>query len=58
MEKLKINEIINRDIKIFRDYEFIVAEKDDWGQWRQNTVKWLLKPLDVNIKVMKFGKIK
>lgn len=30
MEKLKIDEIINRDIKIFRDYEFIVADGDDW----------------------------
>ena len=29
MEKLKIDEII----KEFRDYEFIVAEDDDWGRW-------------------------
>ena len=36
----------------FALYEFIVADEDDWGKWQINTVKWLLKPLDVgDIKV-------
>ena len=45
MRELKVDEIINKTIKEFRDYEFIVAEEDDWGQWQINMVKWLLKDL-------------
>lgn len=35
------------DLKEFMDYEAVVAEDDDWGQWHQDTVDWLLKPFDV-----------
>ena len=44
MEKLKIDEII----KEFRDYEFIVAEDDDWGQWQINMVELLLKDFNLD----------
>ena len=40
---MKIVEIINKTIKEFRDYEFITAKDDYWGQWEINMVKWLLK---------------
>ena len=43
MRELKIDEIINKTIKEFRDYEFIIADGDDWGQWQINTIKLLLK---------------
>lgn len=43
MRKIKIDEIINKTIKEFRDYEFIIAEDDYWGQWEINMVKLLLK---------------
>lgn len=49
--ELKNNEILNRTIKEFRDYEFIIAEDDYWGRWNQDTIEWLLKPLDIDIKV-------
>lgn len=49
MGKLKIDEIINRDIKIFRNYEFIAAEGDDWGKWQINIVEWLLKDFNLDI---------
>ena len=51
MRELEINEILNRTIKELRDYEPIIAEDDDWGRWNQDTVEWLLKPIDVDIKV-------
>ena len=51
MGELESNEILNRTIKEFRDYEFIIAEDDYWGRWNQDTVEWLLKPIDVDIKV-------
>ena len=52
MRELKIDEIINKTIKEFRDYEFIIVDGDDWGQWQINMVGRLLKPLDVgDIKV-------
>lgn len=35
----------------FIDYEPIVAEDDDWGQWNRDTVEWLFKPFNA-------GKIK
>ena len=45
MGKIKINEIINKTIKEFRDYEPIIAEDDDWGKWNINMVGRLLKIL-------------
>lgn len=40
--------MINEDnLKEFVDYEAVVAEDDDWGKWHQDTIDWLLKPLDV-----------
>ena len=51
MGELENNEILNRTIKELRDYEPIIAEDDCLGRWRQNTVEWLLKPIDVDIKV-------
>ena len=49
MEKLKIDEIINRDIKVFRDYKFIVAGDDCLGQWQINMVGRLLKDFNLDI---------
>ena len=51
MRELENNEILNRTIKEFRDYEPIIAEDDYWGRWNQDTVEWLLKSIDVDIKV-------
>lgn len=51
MGELESNEILNRTIKELRDYEPIIAEDDCLGQWRQNIIEWLLKPIDVDIKV-------
>ena len=51
MGELENNEILNRTIKELRDYEPIIAEDDCLGRWRQNMVEWLLKPIDVDIKV-------
>ena len=44
-----MNEIINKDIKVFRDYEFVVAEDDCWGRWNTNMVGRLLKDFNLNI---------
>ena len=49
MRELKIDEIINRNIKEFRDYEFIIVRDDDWGQWNINIVEWLLKDFNLDI---------
>ena len=49
MRELKIDEIINRNIKEFRDYEFIVAEGDDWGKWQIDMVGRLLKDFNLDI---------
>ena len=35
------------ELKEFVDFEPIIAEDDYLGQWRQDTVEWLLKHLDV-----------
>ena len=51
MKELKNNEILNRTIKELRDYEPIIAEDDCLGRWNQNIIEWLLKPIDVDIKV-------
>ena len=51
MGELENNEILNRTIKELRDYEPIIAEDDCLGRWHQNTVEWLLKPIDVDIKM-------
>ena len=51
MGELKSNEILNKTIKELRDYEPIIAEDDCLGRWRQNIIEWLLKPLDIDIKV-------
>ena len=51
MGELEINEILDKTIKEFRDYEPIIAEDDCWGRWNQDTVEWLLKSIDVDIKV-------
>ena len=48
MRELEIDEIINRNIKEFRDYEFIVAIDDDWGQWNINMVGRLLKDFNLD----------
>lgn len=48
MEKLKIDEIINKDIKVFKDYKFVVAEDDDWGKWHINMLELLLKDFNLN----------
>ena len=49
--RIRKYEILNRIIKELRDYEPIIAEDDDWGRWNQDTVEWLLKPIDIDIKV-------
>ena len=51
MGELESNEILNRTIKELRDYEPIIVEDDCLGRWRQNIIEWLLKPIDVDIKV-------
>ena len=51
MRELENNEILNRTIKELRDYEPIIAEDDCLGQWRQDTIELLLKPLDVDVNV-------
>ena len=51
MREIENNEILNRTIKELRDYEPIIAEDDCWGRWNQDTVEWLLKPIDIDIKV-------
>ena len=51
MGELENNEILNRTIKELRDYEPIIAEDNCLERWRQNMVEWLLKPIDVDIKV-------
>ena len=51
MRELESNEILNRTIKELRDYEPIIAEDDCLGRWNQDTVEWLLKSIDVDIKV-------
>lgn len=48
MRELEIKEILNRTIKEFRDYEFIIAEDDYWGQWEINMVKLLLKDFNLD----------
>ena len=48
MGELKNNEILNRTIKEFRDYEPIIAEDDYWGQWEINMVKLLLKDFNLD----------
>ena len=48
MGELKNNEILNRTIKEFRDYKFIIAEDDYWGQWEINMVKLLLKDFNLD----------
>ena len=50
MRELKIDEII----KEFRDYEFIVADEDDWMKWNINMVERLLKDFNLDI----FNKMK
>lgn len=51
MREIEVKEILNRIIKELRDYEPIIAEDDYWGRWRQNIIEWLLKPIDIDIKV-------
>lgn len=51
MGELESNEILNRTIKKLIDYEPIIAEDDCLGRWRQNIIEWLLKPIDIDIKV-------
>ena len=48
MRELESNEILNRTIKELRDYEFIIAEDDYWGQWEINMVKLLLKDFNLD----------
>ena len=51
MREIEVKEILNRTIKEFRDYEPIIAEDDYWGRRNQDTMEWLLKPIDVENKV-------